>query len=213
MTRLYITRHGETEWNKCGRMQGWGDSPLTELGEKQAEWLKKRIDDIEFKRIYTSSSQRAYKTAEILKGDKDIEIVAEDNLREIKLGDWQGLTQEEIKALDEENHYNYWNKPEKYITVNGSESFEEVKDRSYNTIMNIIRKNKGENILVVTHTTALKGFMCALEGKDIKDLWAPPFIKQTSLTIIDFDDEENYKILTNADASHHEYVFKEFNQF
>ena len=47
MTKLYLTRHGETEWNEKGIMQGWGDSPLTELGIKQAEWLRDRIKEIE----------------------------------------------------------------------------------------------------------------------------------------------------------------------
>ncbi|WP_010295411.1 histidine phosphatase family protein [Clostridium senegalense] len=213
MTKLYITRHGETEWNKLGKMQGWNDSPLTELGKVQAQWLRDRVENINFSKIYTSSSDRAYKTAEIIKGDRDIEIVPSLDLREIRLGVWQGLTQEEISELNKENHYNYWNKPEKYITVEGAESFEEVRDRAYRTIMKMVRENKGKEILVVTHTTVLKGFMCALQKKEIKDLWEPPFIKQTSLTVVEFDEDENYKIITNADASHHQYTFKEYNQF
>ncbi|EQB85893.1 hypothetical protein M918_16965 [Clostridium sp. BL8] len=75
MTRLYITRHGETLWNTEGRMQGWNDSPLTDLGIKQAEWLRDRIQDEKIDAIYSSPSNRAFKTAEIVRGGREIEII------------------------------------------------------------------------------------------------------------------------------------------
>lgn len=62
MTKLYLTRHGETEWNEKGIIQGWGDSPLTALGIKQAEWLRDRMKDIHIDVIYASPIGRAYNT-------------------------------------------------------------------------------------------------------------------------------------------------------
>jgi len=210
MTKLYITRHGETEWNTKGMMQGWGNSPLTELGKEQGRWLRDRIKDLHIDVIYSSSSGRAYETAEIIKGDRDIEIILDDGLREINMGQWEGLDQEEIKNLGEENHFNFWNSPSKYVPA-GGEDFYEVRDRSYETITKILEKEKGKTILIVTHTITLKGFLNKLQDKHIDEIVQPPFIKQTSLTEIDFN-EDGYEILNLACMEHHEYSRKEFNE-
>ena len=203
MIKLYITRHGETEWNKIGKMQGWGNSPLTELGIKQAEWLRDRIADLALKAIYKSSSERAYNTAKILKGDKDIRIIKDDDLRELKLGLWQGLDKEGIRALDEENCYNYWNNPLMYKPTEGGETFDELKDRVYKGIMKIISNHKDESILIVSHGMTIKAFLCALQNKSIAHIWDPPFIQQGSLTYIEFNDDNSYKILMENDITHY----------
>jgi len=211
MTKLYLTRHGETLWNTEGRMQGWNDSPLTELGIKQAEWLKERIKDLKIDAIYSSPSGRAYNTAEIIKGNRELQVIKHDAFREIKLGEWEGLDQEEIKALDKEQHYNFWNAPHLFKPSSNAETFEQLRDRVTPVIMDIVDKHKGENVLIVTHTMTLKAFMTAIENKPVENIWDPPFIKQTSLTAIDFKENE-FEILMHGDASHHEYSFKEYNE-
>ncbi|MBB6713477.1 histidine phosphatase family protein [Clostridium gasigenes] len=210
MTKLYITRHGETEWNTKGIMQGFGNSPLTELGREQGKWLRDRMKDLHIDVIYSSPSGRAYETAEIIKGDRDIELLADDGLREINMGQWEGLCQDEIKELSEENHFNFWNLPSKYISVAG-ENYYESRERSYNTITKILEKEKGKTILIVTHTVTLKGFLNMLQNQEIDSIVKPPFIKQTSLTEIDFN-EDGYKIINLACMEHHEYSRKEYNE-
>ena len=88
--KLYITRHGRTEWNTIGRLQGWLDSPLTEEGIKRAERLSKRLENIDFDSIYSSSQKRALDTAHIL-NKKNIEIQILDELKELSLGKWEGM--------------------------------------------------------------------------------------------------------------------------
>ena len=105
----------------------------------------------------------------------------------------EGLNQEEMKSISEENYYNFWNVPSKYIPTGDGETFNEVKDRSFKAISEIIEKEKGKTILIVTHTITLKSYLAALEKRDIDTLWDEPFIKQTSLTEINFTDE-GYKI-------------------
>lgn len=218
MTKLYITRHGETEWNTKGMMQGWGNSPLTELGRNQGEWLKNRMKELHMDVIYCSPSGRAYETAKIMKSNRDIKLIVDEDLREINMGQWEGLSQEEIKNLSEENHFNFWNMPSKY-KANGGENFDEVRNRSYNAIVKILEKEKGKTILIVTHTITLKGFLNKLQNQDIDSIVKPPFIKQTSLTEIDFKEKSNgdidmssYEILNLACMEHHEYSRKEFNE-
>lgn len=212
MTRLFLTRHGETEWNKEGKMQGWGDSPLTELGIKQGEWLRDRMFDTKIDVIYTSPIGRAYNTAEIIRGNRDIKIIANDGLKEIKLGRWEGLSQDEIQKKDIINYFNFWNVPSKYIPTCKAETFNEVMERSYKAISDILREEKGKNILVVTHTVTLKAYLCKLQSREIDTLWDPPFIKQTSLTEIEFD-EESFKIPVMACMKHHKFARSEFNEF
>ncbi|MEE1541372.1 MAG: histidine phosphatase family protein, partial [Paludibacteraceae bacterium] len=91
MTKIYLCRHGETEWNVVKRMQGQNNSNLTELGVSQAKALGKRLEDIDIDIIYSSSCQRALDTAMHARGNRDLQIIAEDDLREINLGNWEGL--------------------------------------------------------------------------------------------------------------------------
>ncbi|GAB6168290.1 phosphoserine phosphatase 1 [Clostridium carnis] len=212
MTKLYLTRHGETEWNRKGIMQGWGDSPLTDLGIEQAEWLRDRMKNIHIDVIYTSPIGRAYNTAKIVNGDRNIELIPHDGLKEIRIGGWEGLDQEEMKAMGEENYYNFWNVPSKYIPTGNGENFLEVRERAFNAINEILEKEKGKTILIVTHTITLKSYLSALEKRDIDTLWEPPFIKQTSLTEINFN-EDKYEIPLIACMEHHKYSRKEYNEF
>ena len=204
MTTLYITRHGETEWNTEGRMQGWNDSPLTKLGVNQAYWLHERLKDMEFNAIYSSPAGRAYKTAEILKGERNIEIIAHDALREMNLCEWEGLDQKEIKEKDEEQFYNYWKAPHLYKPLSG-EDFLELQRRITSGIKEIVGNHRDETILIVTHTMTLKALMAGLSNKPISTLWDPPYINQTSLTIIEVHDDK-ISIEMYADDSHHKEI-------
>jgi probable phosphoglycerate mutase len=86
MITLYITRHGETEWNKEKRMQGWLDSNLTESGIKNAVSLGERLKETEFTAIYSSPSGRTKATTSLIRGERDIPVIYDENLKEIKLG-------------------------------------------------------------------------------------------------------------------------------
>lgn len=71
MLTLYITRHGETEWNIQKRMQGHKDSPLTEKGRKQAQALGNYLKNIPFEKVFVSDSNRAYETACTIMEERD----------------------------------------------------------------------------------------------------------------------------------------------
>ncbi|MDZ7542847.1 histidine phosphatase family protein, partial [Clostridium perfringens] len=111
-----------------------------------------------------------------------------------------------------ENYYNFWNVPSKYVPTGDGENFYEVKDRAFKAINEILEKEKGKTVLVVPHTITLKSYLCELEKRDIDTLWDPPFIKQTSLTEINFT-EDGYDMPLVACMEHHEYARKEFNEF
>ena len=97
---LLILRHGETEWNRDGRLQGEGDSPLTDRGLAQAEAQRTILGglDVAGHDWYASPQGRAWRTASIANRDRCGPVTADARLREITLGDWAGLTRAAIEA-------------------------------------------------------------------------------------------------------------------
>lgn len=87
---IYLTRHGETEWNVKRLIQGQKDIPLNKKGIKQAEKLGKELKNIHFDAIYSSDLKRASKTAEIIAGKRKLEIIKSTTLRERYFGKFQG---------------------------------------------------------------------------------------------------------------------------
>lgn len=200
MTKIYITRHGETLWNIQKRMQGWNDSPLTEKGIIQAKLLEKRLSNIQFSTIYTSPLGRALTTAKIIRGNRNIPLIESEKLKEINLGLWEGLSSEEIENIDEEQQYNFWNRPELY-KPNTGETFQDVTKRTVELVMKAIESHKGTNILIVTHAIAVKSIMSYFEDRPLEKFWDSPFIQQTSLSIIE-EENGDYKITAYADTEH-----------
>lgn len=200
MTTIYLTRHGETEWNLARRFQGQLDSPLTERGRLQAEWLQDRLKTIEFSAIYSSCSNRAFDTAKIVRGHRTMPIETRKELMEIMLGNWEGKSIPGIEVDEPEKFHHFWEAPHLYQTETG-ESFEEVMERSYK-VLEEIRSNHTGNVLVVSHGIVLKSLLCRLGGKPLNELWDGAFMKQTSLTIVECD-ENGYKIVMEGDTSHH----------
>lgn len=107
MLNIYLTRHGQTEWNLEGRMQGWGNGELTEEGINDAIALGKRLKDVPIDVIYSSSSKRAYHTAELIKGSRNIPIKQGDLFREMSFGDWEGRFRNEIEKEYEQEYQSF----------------------------------------------------------------------------------------------------------
>ncbi|NLC66807.1 MAG: histidine phosphatase family protein [Clostridium sp.] len=202
MTRLYITRHGETKWNREKRFQGWKNSPLTEKGVLDGKKLNEIVKEKKIDKIYTSPLKRAYETATYAKGDKDIDLIVLDELREINMGSWEGRTIKDIKKVESENYYNYWNDPFKFIE-NSGESFKSFLDRA-ESALDIITNNskKDENILVVTHGVTLKAIISKITREDFLDYWRKPVLKQCSISEIEIKDNKAHEIIRYGDVSH-----------
>ena len=95
-TTVILIRHGETDWNVVRRFQGLSDIPLNDTGRQQAGFAKNGLDGKIIDAIYTSPLQRAVETAEIIRGDREIPIYPTDGLREMGIGEWEGLLVSEI---------------------------------------------------------------------------------------------------------------------
>lgn len=200
--KLYITRHGETEWNTLKKMQGWQNSNLTEQGIANAIKLGDRLKDVDFSNIYSSPLGRAMDTANYIKGNRSIEIETHDGLKELGFGLWEGVENEEVMKLYEEEHYKFWNKPLLY-KGNDGESFDELFKRINEALKYIIQNSTGDNVLIVSHAITIKAIYSIIKNYNLEDFWTLPYIDGTSLTIVEVNGDE-MKFLLEGDISHFE---------
>ena len=200
LLRLFVTRHGETIWNTQKKLQGWSDSELTENGIINALSLGERLKDIEFQSIYASPSNRTIHTATLIKGDREQVIIEDENLREIHLGEWEGQTQDVLREKYPEEYDAFWNTPHLYTTSSG-ESFYQLQDRVIHFLNRIISEHDNGNLLIVTHSVFIKALLVHCKNRTIEELWAPPFIHDTSLSVIEIKNGE-IEIKLEGDITH-----------
>jgi broad specificity phosphatase PhoE len=100
VTTLLLVRHGETDWNADGRLQGQTDRPLSDYGRRQARRLAGELEGEELEAIYSSDLARARETAEIVGGRLGLPVVLDPDLREKDWGTWEGLTAAERDRVE-----------------------------------------------------------------------------------------------------------------
>ncbi|MFK5987131.1 MAG: histidine phosphatase family protein [Pseudomonadota bacterium] len=154
-TNLFLVRHGQTQWNLDGRVQGQLDSSLTKLGKGQAKQVRKRLLTKNIHIAYSSPLYRAVDTTALIINNRPIKIHIRQNLSEIHQGSWQGLTYKKIQQIAPEELDNFMNKPTKFF-LPGAESFLDFYQRVISEITHIFNKHKGKNILVVSHGIVIK---------------------------------------------------------
>lgn len=163
ITRLLVIRHGETLWNREGRIQGHIDIPLSLLGRLQAERLADALRDETIDAVYSSDLQRAQQTAAGLALGRPLEVQASVALRERHFGAFEGLTWEEIHARDADSAAR-WKRREPDFRVGGGESLVELQARCIGELTRIAQQHPGGQIAVVAHGGVLDCFYRAAVG-------------------------------------------------
>lgn len=149
-TELIIVRHGETEWNLDGRMQGHSDSELTPLGLRQAETVAARLASENIDAVCASDLGRAMRTAEALGRAKAMTVIPDARLRERNMGIFQGLTTEEMRCRHPENCKRFASRDPDYV-IPGGESMQQCHDRVIAGLQSIADRHPGGKVVVVTH--------------------------------------------------------------
>ncbi|KRO00527.1 histidine phosphatase family protein [Companilactobacillus kimchiensis] len=184
MVEIYIVRHGETDTNYEGKINGSAtDLDLNKRGQTQVEYLKNYINIEQFDEIFSSPLKRAYQTAEIL-NQQTHKINIDNRLKEINYGSWDGLPADKTKAehpdgFDENNYI-----AENYIkyAVNG-ESYDHVYQR-INDFLTDMAKKGGKKIMVVCHGFITRSFVKLVTNTpDITDIVEPDNASVTKLEI------------------------------
>ncbi|EEW95386.1 histidine phosphatase family protein [Fusobacterium animalis] len=204
---IYFVRHGQTIWNVEKRFQGLSDSPLTELGITQAKLLGEKLKDIKFDKFYSTSLKRAYDTANYIKGNRKQKVEIFDDFVEISMGDMEGIKQEDFKKLYPEQVKNFFfNQLEYNPSSFGGESFLEVRERVIRGLNKFIELNKNyERVLVVSHGATLKTLLHYISGKDISTLSDEAIPKNTSYTIVKYENGK-FEIIDFSNVSHLEEI-------
>jgi len=178
---------------------GWSDEDLDESGYIQARSLASRLADLSISRIYTSPLKRAYNTASVLAAPHGLEPELLDDLKEIQIGDWQGLHRDEIKQRWPEL-WRDWRVDPSILTLPNGESLNDVRERIVNAFNRIVSSSEGNQVIIVSHGAAIKAFVAYILGVSNK-IYNSFDISNASLSVIQVIGG-NLRLVMLNDTSH-----------
>jgi broad specificity phosphatase PhoE len=162
VTTLLLVRHGETDWNRDGRWQGHSDTPLNELGRRQARDLAGQLDGVDV--VYSSDLARARETAEILAVQLGLDVRLDPRLRERGFGAWEGLNAAEIESGFADAHRR-WQAGEG-AGAEDAESFDAFGARVRSFVEDVLRRHPDEAVLVIGHGGSIRVIHALAAGLD-----------------------------------------------
>lgn len=182
--KLYLVRHGITDWNREKRIQGRSDIPLNETGRQLAQMTGQGLKDIPFTLCYSSPLIRAKETAGLILGERDTTILEEPRIIEMAFGDYEGkCCSKDGWELPEEFH-NFFEHPDRYRAPQGGEDFADVKRRTGEFLEDLCRHPLpgDSHVLVVTHGAALAGILSNIKDTSLADYWGVGVHKNCAVT-------------------------------
>jgi broad specificity phosphatase PhoE len=164
-TTILLARHGESDWNRAGRWQGFSDRPLTELGREQARELAERLRDFALDAVYSSDLQRARVTAEAVASTKGLEVVTTPELREVNVGSWEGLTRAEAQTRYPDD-FRVWENGG--VGWHDGETYVAMSVRVLAAIRALGDLHDGGRLLVVAHGGPIRAIHAEALGIDVE---------------------------------------------
>lgn len=165
---IWITRHGQTEYNKNRLMQGRHDIPLNEIGIEQAEKARELISDVNFDAVYSSPLKRAVKTASIIGNISEDRIITDQRIIETDFGKYEGIGYSKMGPFMSL----YWAMPEIFPAPKGVETVESMVKRSSEFLKDMEQKDY-ENVLIVCHGGIIRALCGYLEDRPNGIKWRP----------------------------------------
>ncbi len=198
MTRLILTRHGETDWNAAKRFQGHTDIPLNARGQEQARSLGAALASEKIDLAFASDLQRTQDTAGAVLAHHPVDLILDPRLREMSFGQWEGLTYDEMCAQDDRVAAN-WGDFMLTIGPPDGEAIPSFAARIKSFLDEISTKYPDKTVLIVAHGGVIRMSMCTLLGIPLERHWQFN-IRQTSLTDIETFPEGAILNLFNDDC-------------
>ncbi len=165
MTTIYLARHGESDWNAANRFQGLSDRPLTELGRRQAEALADELATTASpSAIYSSPLRRAFETAAIVGTRTGLEPRPVDDLREVDVGGWAGLSRSDVESRFPEGFRRWLDGGEGW---EDGESYADMSARVLAALTRVAESHPGDQVLVVSHGGPIRAIQAAAAGMDV----------------------------------------------
>ncbi|AFK17929.1 histidine phosphatase family protein [Haloferax mediterranei ATCC 33500] len=193
MATLLLVRHGETTWNRAGRVQGWAPVSLTERGQSQASALARHVaDSYEIDRLISSDIERAQETARPIARELDIEPVLDPSWRERDVGSFQGLEFDELTARYPQYSLSAVGSPAARERPPSGESLVEVRRRVLNAHEGLADSlSSDETVLVVTHGAPIRLSLGEIKGLDIVEAMLSQSLDNGSLCEVEVEAVED----------------------
>jgi len=195
--QLILIRHGETLWNKEKRVQGTSDIELSETGLEQARRLALSLKHERIAAICSSPLKRARRTAEVINSFHGRTLETYDELMEMNMGDFEGLSFEDL--MNRENDFlRRWIAEPSSVRMPNGETLEELQNRAWTRIEKIIAKR--ENTLVVSHNFTIAATLCRLRNISLAEFRSTCVGNASKTTVLIQNNET--RIVALDDRSH-----------
>jgi broad specificity phosphatase PhoE len=183
MTRIYLVRHGTTEWNKEEIFRGRLDCKLNDTGLAEARTLEAYFRDVVIDSVYSSPLSRATETAQAVAVSKGLSVITDPAFIDMDYGGWQGLSLKEVeeKYVD---LYRLWRERPQDVNFPGGENLAQVRARAWEGFGRVVQQNPGKTVLVVSHRVITKVLICAALGLDDSHFWQ---VKQDTTAVNCFE--------------------------
>lgn len=200
MTKIILTRHGQTEWNQYERFRGRANILLNETGLAQAEAVQRRIlESWKPAAIYSSPMSRSVKTAEIIAMPLGLSVQPLEELNDIHYGEWQGRTADEVRTR-EADVLNTWYRAPHLARIPGGETLYEVLARTSSALNDIVRLYPEKTVVIVGHDSVNRVLLLLMLGLPLSRYW---HLEQgnCAINVIDFMDDD-FKVVTMNEIGH-----------
>lgn len=203
MTTLILVRHGQSQANLERRFAGHTNAPLTETGLKQAELTAQYIkENYNVSKVYASDLARAFETGKCISAALGIEIIPNQNLREIYAGKWEGMKFDDIISTYTEA-YNVWLNDIGNARCTGGESPAELAERFLSALTTIAEENDGQTVVIATHATTIRVTQSTVQTGSLAEMKNIPWVTNASISELVYNngDWEFKKISINDHLS------------
>ena len=188
-TKIIVIRHGESLGNKDRIILGHTDLDLSELGYLQAKRTAEELKTEKIDKIYSSDLKRAYNTAYQNAKIRNLNVITDKLLREIYVGDWEGLPVTEIiEKWGREAFEDQWHGHFGTFTFPGGEFIQDGGRRFYNRVLEIAKQNIGKTMIITAHAAVIRAFWAIISDISWENIVSVlPFPTNASYSICHFD--------------------------
>ena len=200
MTKIYLVRHAEAEGNLYRLAQGQFDGLVTKRGYDQIRALRRRFEGIHIDAVYSSDLFRARTTARAVSEPRQLPVILREELRELALGWWEGLTWQEIGQRDPEQ-LRCFHTDLSRLHVEGGESGAQTRDRVMAELERIGAAHEGQTVAVFSHGAAIRTVIGTLRGLELAEMDQQLLGDNTSVTLLAWEEGQLREVWAN-DRSH-----------
>ena len=189
--RLYLLRHGETDWNKERKIQGCTDIPLNDYGRELARKTGEGMKDISIDLVITSPLVRAKETAQLVLAGRDVKVIENPQIQEMNFGEYEGRPSDEEPTASILRAF--FKNPGAYPPPKQGESIPELLERTGDFLKELFGNPKlqDKNILVSTHGAAMTGLVNNIKGQlEVNDFWKMGVPPNCAVTIVSIEGGE-----------------------